>query len=362
MTYDVAIIIGTRPEAIKMFPVIHELRQREVPIRVISTGQQKHLLEMTLFSLGIQPDIELDLMVNEVTNTSMVESAVHNLTKLFRKESPRIVLVQGDTFSAMAGAISGYLNRIPVGHVEAGLRSHDLNSPWPEEGARRAIDAISTLLWVPTLEDLVLVAQDQRVSVTGNTIVDSLRMLLSSTQADSYDKPYILITLHRRESFGETLERALISIIELSETLELEFIFIQHPNPQVTKAVKNSGLEKSKVKIIEPVAYIDFLKILSNSVLLITDSGGLQEEASVLGKPMVILREKTERGNAIVDGISKLSHPDGSELKKDVSQLLEVTQLKNEMNFQIFGDGFASTRIVNDVQLFLKENNHEPNL
>lgn len=354
MRKKVALVIGTRPEAIKLMPVFRALNKAEIPVSLISTGQQRDLLALTLKDLDLSVDYELNLMMDSPTKTSFLTRATESLGELFASEKFGFVVVQGDTFSALAGAIAGYLHGIPIGHVEAGLRSGDLNSPWPEEGIRRMIDGVATLLWAPTRKDLIPVAQDQKITVTGNTVVDAIRLILGRNKKSSHESIDIIITLHRRESFGKTLSSALKNLSELSaKHSDYNFVFIKHPNPAVREAIDESGLEKSRVRIINPIAYTDFITYLDTSKLIITDSGGLQEEAHVLGIPMIVLRETTERSDAISVGRSTLSAPDGSSLEKDFTDLIGTSR---ETGGNIaFGHGFASEQIAEQISEFLKD-------
>lgn len=346
-THRIAIVVGTRPEAIKCFPLVRELKNQNIETILISTGQQRQLIKETLSSLKMSPDYDLDLMTVNQSPAGFLTKALGALDVIFENTSPTLVIVQGDTLSAYAGALCAYFRRIPIGHVEAGLRSHDLYSPWPEEGIRRGIDSIANYLWVPTSEDVLKVEKDQKVSIVGNTVVDALRILLNENPSEREKKDLIIVTLHRRESFGELMTLAMRSLIELSKTTTHEIVFIEHPNPNVRKSIQESELEATRIKIMSPIPYLDFIKIFESCALLITDSGGLQEEATVLGIPTVILREKTERISALDPSRSKLSPPDGSELVTDSLDLMNRSRTK--VNFTTFGDGFTSARIVSEI-------------
>ena len=349
----VAVIFGTRPEAIKLFPVINELKARNFDPIVISTGQQRDLLLMTLESLKLVPDISLELMHPNPTNTSFMETCISHLNNRIKNEKIAFVIVQGDTFSAAAGAITGYLNQIPVGHVEAGLRSNNLYSPWPEEGLRRIIDGISNLLWAPTSRDLVPVHSDQKIHVVGNTVADALRLIVDRNKTTQNGSGPIVVTLHRRESFGDTMISALNNLVVLSENMDREVIFLQHPNPMVADAIAKSDLSKSNIKVISPLPYVEFMQLISRSSLLITDSGGLQEESSILNIPTIVLRDTTERLDALEENRSFLSPPDGSRLEADSKRLLENFKYESSGKSSAFGEGFSSTKIVDDLESWL---------
>jgi UDP-N-acetylglucosamine 2-epimerase (non-hydrolysing) len=344
----VALIFGTRPEVIKLYPVYLELRNRNIETLLISTGQQRHLLEDTLRSLDVTPDYALDLMTDNQSPSEFLSRATSSIAQLFQTLTPDLVLVQGDTLSAYAGAQAGYFTQIQVGHVEAGLRSHSLYSPWPEEGIRRAIDSFSNFLWVPTENDLVSHEPDQKCFVTGNTVVDALRIISQPSERKTNKDKNILVTLHRRESFGQVLTSAISELINYQGLTKYNMTFIQHPNPNVLKSLNEADIWSSSIKVVAPIPYVDFIQELRSCDLLITDSGGLQEEATVLNIPTIILRETTERNSAITPGRSKLSAPNGIDIKRDAEELLSHKLTHNE-NLNEFGDGYAAKRIVDSL-------------
>lgn len=344
----VALIFGTRPEVIKLYPVFLELKDRNIETLLISTGQQRHLLEDTLRSLEITPNYELDLMTDNQSPSEFLSRATSAISALFQSLTPDLVLVQGDTLSAYAGAQAGYFAQIQVGHIEAGLRSHSLYSPWPEEGIRRAIDSFSNFLWVPTEGDLVSHEPDQKCFVTGNTVVDALRIISHPSERKTNEKKNILVTLHRRESFGKVLTSAISELIRYQELTNYNMTFIQHPNPNVLKSLNEADIWSSSITVVPPIPYVDFIQELSRCDLLITDSGGLQEEATVLKIPTIILRDTTERNSALTPGRSKLSAPNGECIMRDAEELLSNGTTHNE-NANEFGDGFAAKRIVDSL-------------
>jgi UDP-N-acetylglucosamine 2-epimerase (non-hydrolysing) len=247
---------------------------------------------------------------------------------------------------------------IPVGHVEAGLRSGDLKAPWPEEGNRRLIDSVSSLLWIPTDSEKISGETDQMVEITGNTVVDSLRILSENKIHKHEAYNLILVTLHRRESFGEQMISAMKELIKLSELVSHEILFIQHPNTKVEEAIAQSGLDKSRIKIIEPLKYSEFIELISVSTLLITDSGGLQEEAYSLGIPLIVVRDKTERIQALEGNPELLVGGDGKTL---VSQALYLLKNKSKANIDFsnnkFGDGHAARKILMSIENWYSQKN-----
>lgn len=347
-------IFGTRPEVIKLWPVIHEAKSRGIKTLVISTGQQQELLRDTLADLFISPDIDLNLMQLNTTLESFLTLAISELSVSLNNCKPSLVVVQGDTSSALAGALASYLLKIPIGHVEAGLRSGDLYSPWPEEGNRRLIDSLANFLWIPTKKSIIAPNNDQKINVVGNTVVDALRMILKnnfrSIELDS--KSYVLVTLHRRESFGEPMVSSMQEIIKFSNQIEHEVIFIQHPNPNVNWAMNESGMFGSRIRIMQPVPYSKFVEILRGASLLITDSGGLQEEATTLGVPLIIARDKTERMEAVSITQAELVGSHGENLIAVSEDFLnkKFSGDAKKLNDK-FGDGYAAKRIIDDVIL-----------
>ena len=350
--YEIVVIFGTRPEVIKLWPVIREARAQNLKVTTISTGQQRDLLVQTLEDLGIVADISIAPPDDGATVEDFVAKTLIALTKIFSQINPNLVIVQGDTGSATAGALAAYYSKIPVGHVEAGLRSNDLYAPWPEEGNRRIIDSISRILWVPTLKDAsVGIGADQELKVVGNTVVDALKIIIAQigNEISSNTNLPVLITLHRRESFGKPMVKTLAEIVRLSENISNPVIFLQHPNPNVDVALRESNFRDSNVQIISPMRYSEFIRLLSKSALLITDSGGLQEEAVTLGIPFLVARDKTERSSGISEELnSRLIGADGEQLYASAIEYLKIRRATISMR-KTFGDGDSSKRIVSDV-------------
>ncbi len=345
------IVIGTRPEAIKLWPVILKAKELGIDYRVVSTGQQKDLLNQTLVDLNLDVDFELQPPGAISSPENFVFETTAKLKEILKKIKPRIVIVQGDTGSALAGALAAFFSQIPVGHVEAGLRSHNLLAPWPEEGNRRMIDSISKYLWVPTIADSnIPCSKDQEVLVVGNTVVDALRIILRERPSlSAAEKKKIVVTLHRRESFGSPLISTMKNLVILSELIDHEIIFYQHPNPNVESAILESNLKKSRVKIRAPLPYTEFIKNLQDVVLLITDSGGLQEEATTMRIPLLVVRDTTER----LAGISQNSHSrlvgSSGELLIDsaLEFLKDIKNTEETLNFSnTYGDGESADRIL----------------
>lgn len=356
MNLKVALVAGTRPEFLKIYPVIVELKNQGVDHILISTGQQRDLAKQALNSLGLKPQIDLNLMQENQTPDQFLTSTIEKLNEVFTTHNPNFVIVQGDTSSALAGALAGYFNKIPVGHVEAGLRSHNLYSPWPEEGFRRLIDSISSILWFPTENSLRVLEKDQSGSVVGNTIVDMLRIKSEQQSEIIYNQNRIIVTLHRRESFETTLENALKKIMAIASESSHEIIFIKHPNPNIGRMLKKVNFSGPNLKVIDPLPYLEFIDLMRKSGAVITDSGGLQEEARSLQVPLLVMRDTSERMEAIDGQKYCLTEPDGSKLKEDLARVISLgksPKLITETN--PFGDGFSAKRIVDGIVMSHKK-------
>jgi UDP-N-acetylglucosamine 2-epimerase (non-hydrolysing) len=346
----IALVAGTRPEVLKIYPIIIELRTRGIDYLLFSTGQQRDLVKQTLNSLEITPDIDLNLMQDNQSPEEFLSLTLEKLNDEFESYKPNFIVVQGDTSSALAGALAGYFKKIPVGHVEAGLRSHNLYSPFPEEGFRRLIDSISTLLWFPTENSARNLEKDQTGAVSGNTIVDMLRIRAAQESNIVHDPKRILVTLHRREAFETTLEDALKQIKQLASDTSFDIIFIEHPNPNVRKMLDKVGFTGPNLKIEKPLPYLDFIDLMSKSSVVITDSGGLQEEARSLQIPLLVMRENSERMEALNGKQYRLTSPDGSRLRDDLREVLSYSQTTDSSSdLNPFGDGYSAKRIVDGI-------------
>lgn len=359
------VIIGTRPEIIKMAPVIRELKlKKEIECKVIFTGQHRELASSALKTFEIQVDESLDVMLPGQSSVSLMQKIIGASGQAMTRHRPDLVLVHGDTTSACGSAIAAHLLHIKVGHVEAGLRSGDLWAPWPEESNRRIIDSIASLHFAPTAQASEILKREghqETTHITGNTIIDSIywaknvlsgpkRMILRS-QSSHPDKKLVLVTSHRRESFGDPLRNVLRAIRKLPE-LGLEVVFPIHPNPEVKLLVNEIlGENPMGISIIEPLEYLEMVKILLGSWLVITDSGGLQEEAPALGIPVLITRERTERQEVVDSGAAILVGFDEKLIFSEVKRLMESHSDYERMSKSIspYGDGTASKQIVDII-------------
>ena len=354
------IVFGTRPEAIKIAPVALGLRGRRGEFETVlcSTGQHIDMLNQTLSVFGLKPDIDLELMAPRQTLADLTARAVEALDNVMTRVRPDLVVVQGDTTSAMVGALAAYYHRTPVVHVEAGLRTDNPYQPFPEEGNRRLIGTLAALHFAPTSSAAYRLQQEgvpeRRIFVTGNTVIDSLlRVRENSGHGGNLARPSsrrrVLVTMHRRENRGAALEgtcRALLQLVDRNP--DVEVVFPVHPSPFVREPVTRLLSGHARIILTGPLGYQEFILLMDSCHLILTDSGGIQEEAPALGKPVLVLRDTTERPEAINAGTARLVGP-------DPSRVLSVTEtlLHNEKAYQAmaraknpYGDGRAAERIL----------------
>jgi UDP-N-acetylglucosamine 2-epimerase (non-hydrolysing) len=359
------IIVGTRPEAIKLAPVIKALRESgdDFSVRVVTSGQHGEICRSALAAFGLTADSELDI---EPISGSLADAAGNLLRafgRRFADSRPDLILVQGDTTTAMAAALAGFYAQIPVAHVEAGLRSGDLAHPFPEEANRRIIDAVSEILLPPTPQAQSNLSRAgfgaERCPVTGNTVVDALQQLCASRppilhgsgveEADLLGRRLILVTTHRRESWGGDLEAICGAIREIAERWTNIVVALPvHPNPNVQRTVRKLLAGHPRIRLLSPLEYIPFLALMRRAYLILTDSGGVQEEAPSLGVPVLVLRKTTERPEAAEAGLARIIGTDPRAIVEHVEELLEDEQAYRQMTTAInpYGDGLASERIV----------------
>jgi len=358
-------VIGTRPEAIKMAPVLLRLREeQELDVRLCLTGQHRELIEPVLRLFGIDADFELDLMAPGQSLNAFAARAIERLDELLDKMAPDRVLVHGDTTTAFAAAIAAYHRGVPVGHVEAGLRTYHLAAPFPEEMNRRAVDLVADLLFAPTeraRRNLQAEGASGTVHVTGNTGIDALHLALGKLEADEElrrstdselpaldrDRMLLLVTGHRRESFGEGLRSVCSALERLSERGDLDIVYPVHLNPEVQRPVEEALGRCPRVRLIAPLGYLPMVRLMQRADLILTDSGGIQEEAPSLGKPVLVTRGVTERPEAVESGKARLVGTDTGAIVAAVSGLLDDEQAGAAFGAgpNPYGDGKASERI-----------------
>jgi UDP-N-acetylglucosamine 2-epimerase (non-hydrolysing) len=364
----VLFVLGTRPETIKLAPVFKRLREHseEFETRLLVTAQHRTLLDDALQTFTMFPDYDLDIMRPGQSLFESTARIVAALEAVLIKEDPDLILVQGDTTTTLCGALGGFYRRIPVGHVEAGLRTGDLAEPFPEEMNRALVARLATLHFASTEAASKNLLQEgvkaHRIFVTGNTGIDALietraGLLSGRLRAEGLPeldsrKKLILVTAHRRESFGEGLERICQGLVALAARSDVEIVFPVHPNPNVRDVVNRRLGGYKTIKLIGPLAYVPFVALMMRAHVLLTDSGGIQEEAPSLGKPVLVMRDKTERAEAVAGGTARLVGADPSRIVAETVSLLE-----NAMEYSSrsrienpFGDGHASTRILGIIR------------
>ena len=361
----VAVVFGTRPEAIKLFPVIHALRARDhVDVRVIVTAQHRGLLDQVLEIAGIKPDVDLDVMTPNQTLDGLTAKLIVDLGRAFDAEKPDRIVVHGDTLTTMVASLAAYYRKIPVAHVEAGLRSGDIYHPWPEEVNRRVVACVADMYFAPTRTAADALLRENRdaasIHVTGNTVIDALlatreRIVAMPALAAGLDelaerfagKRIIAVTSHRRENFGGGMEAIARSIADIAARPDVAVIFPVHPNPNVRPIMEGVLGGLPNVAMIEPLDYPHFVRLLDLCHLVLTDSGGVQEEAPSLGKPVLVMRETTERPEGVAAGTAKLVGTDRGRIVREVLSLLDDEAAYRAMAraHNPFGDGLASQRI-----------------
>lgn len=355
----IALVFGTRPEAIKMCPLVNELKSRpqEFSTVVCVTGQHREMLDQVLDVFGVSPEHDLAIMKPKQTLFDITSDVLLKIRKVMECEEPDAVLVHGDTTTSFAAALAAFYLQIPVGHVEAGLRTRNLYSPWPEEFNRQAVDVISWWYFAPTeisRQNLLDEAKpDNRIFVTGNTGIDALRHTVQEDYTNSEldwaaDSRLILITAHRRENLGEPMHRMFRAIRRvMEERPDTKAIYPIHMNPQVRKAAHEELDGFDRLRIIDPLEVVDFHNFMARSHLILTDSGGIQEEAPSLGKPVLVMRDTTERPEGVKAGTLRLVGTGEETIYREFSRLLDDSKAYAEMSHASnpYGDGHASERI-----------------
>ena len=364
-TQRILTIFGTRPEAIKLFPLIHCLAtDSRFESRVCVTGQHRGMLDQVLEIAGIVPDHDLDLMQPDQTLDSLTANLLEGLGAVLDSEQPDWVVVQGDTATAMTGALAAYYRKIPVAHVEAGLRSGNIHHPWPEEVNRKIIGTIAALHCAPTgTSAAALKAENvdpETIHVTGNTVIDALQWVsgkieeqpglaggLAELETRFAGKRVIGLTSHRRENFGKGMQAIADAVRQIAARDDVAVIFPVHLNPNVRQVMQAELAGLENVALVEPLDYPHFARLIAISHLMLTDSGGVQEEAPALGKPVLVMRETTERPEGIEAGTARLVGTDAAAIVQAVNRLLDDTAAYSEMAraHNPFGDGKSARRI-----------------
>lgn len=367
MTKKLLFVFGTRPEAIKMAPLILEAKKSQrFEVKVCVTGQHREMLDQVLSLFKIIPDYDLNVMSPNQTLNSVTSNVISGLNQVLNNESFDCVLVHGDTTTTMAASLSAFHSRIRVVHVEAGLRTYNIYSPWPEEMNRRIAGLLSYLHLAPTeASKSNLLAEgipSEKVYVTGNTVIDALLWVVNKLETDKHfgeriannfsfldsTKKLILVTGHRRENFGGQFEDLCGGLLKIAEQKDVQIVYPVHLNPNVQEPVKRILGSARNIFLLPPQEYLPFVYLMKKSYLIITDSGGVQEEAPSLGKPVLVMRETTERPEAVSAGTVRLVGPVGEKIYQNTLQLLDDSNEYKKMSSATnpYGDGLASKRIV----------------
>lgn len=374
----IMLVFGTRPEAIKMCPLVKEFQKhpQEFETIVCVTGQHREMLDQVLDIFEVSPDYDLNIMKQGQDLYDVTARVLTGMRDVLKESQPDIVLVHGDTTTSTAAALAAFYQQIPVGHVEAGLRTHNIYSPWPEEMNRQITTRIATYNFSPTpLSEKNLIEEKAmgKIFVTGNTVIDALHYVVNKLKNDEtiamaqdtvllnagYDvsrlaggKKLVLITGHRRENFGDGFIRMVTAMKDLSEKYpDVDFVYPMHLNPNVRKPIHEvfgENLTRPNFFFIEPLQYLEFVHLMSKATIVLTDSGGIQEEAPGLGKPVLVMRDTTERPEALESGTVHLVGTDYDKIMNEVSTLLEDAEAYSKMSQAVnpYGDGLACGRIV----------------
>ena len=367
MKYKVTMVFGTRPEAIKMAPLARVLRRTpEIELRICSTGQHREMLQQVLNSFELEVDEDLDVMTQGQTLNSLSLQMMGKLDDSYDRHRPDIVLVHGDTTTSFIAALTAFNRQIPVGHVEAGLRTGNIHQPWPEEANRRLTAVIADLHFPPTKASRDNLLREgvniDQIEVTGNTVIDALLWMREHLHKTDWkpapdsplarftgDRRVVLITGHRRENFGKGFERICQALAELAQRFpDVDFVYPVHLNPQVQNAVYGLLSDKANIHLIAPQDYQNFVWLMDRAYIILTDSGGIQEEAPALGKPLLVLRRVTERPAVLEGGTVVLVGTNTGRIVSEASHLLRDEEVYEQMSrvFSPYGDGHASEKIV----------------
>lgn len=357
----VLVVIGTRPEAIKLASVVDAAKREPelFEIVVVTTSQHRDLLDQMTEAFGISPDIDLNIMKPNQTLSQITGSAINGLHQAITETEPDVVVVQGDTTSTFVGALAAFYCQVPVAHVEAGLRTYDKNQPFPEEINRRLTSQIAEYHFAPTDQSRGNLLRENipesKVWVTGNTCIDALNLVLGqrqSTGAGDNGIKRILLTAHRRENHGAPLHRICEAVVKLT-TLhpEIEVVYPMHPSPKVREVVVPALKDIPRVKLVDPMGYIEFVNAMADANIILTDSGGVQEEAPSLNKPVLVMRETTERPEGVTAGTLKLVGTEVDTIVNAVSHLLNQQSAYDEMasSTNPYGDGTAGQQIMETI-------------
>lgn len=366
-------IFGTRPEAIKMAPLVNQLKKEEelVPI-VVVTAQHREMLDSVLDTFNIQPDYDLNIMKSGQTLSDITTKVLKGLEAVIQQEQPDMILVHGDTMTAFASSLAAFYNQVAIGHVEAGLRTWNKYSPYPEEMNRQMISKLADLHFAPTAQAKMNLLNENtdasKIAVTGNTAIDAM----ATTIQDNYHsevmerhkgKRVLLLTAHRRENLGKPMEHIFSAVRKLVEAHEdVVAVYPMHKNPKVRAIAQRYLSHHDRIELIEPLDVVDFHNFAHQSYLILTDSGGIQEEAPSLGKPVLVLRETTERPEGVAAGTLKLAGTNEADVYREAEQLLTDQAIYKQMSETAnpYGDGKASQRICDNIKYYFSLTSEKP--
>lgn len=360
-------VFGTRPEAIKMAPLVKKMETNpNIISKVLVTGQHRQMLDSVLYIFNIKPDFDLNIMKHGQTIQDITSKVMYGVCDIIKNNfKPDLLLVHGDTSTSFSSALGAFYEKIPVGHVEAGLRTGNIYSPYPEEMNRKLIGSLSTYHFAPTINNKTNLLKEniseKNIIITGNTVIDALHSVIDvnydfskdeNLKKVDFNKKIILLTCHRRENWGTPMENIFDAINKVaSENKDIQIIYPVHMNPQIVK-LANEKLTQENIILIEPLEYVEFANLINKSHLILTDSGGLQEEAPSLGKPVLVLRTETERPEAVYAGTVKVIGVEYENVYKEITNILndkkEYDKMSNAVN--PYGDGKACDRIIDFIE------------
>ncbi|MDO9555241.1 MAG: UDP-N-acetylglucosamine 2-epimerase (non-hydrolyzing) [Atribacterota bacterium] len=363
----IAMIFGTRPETIKMFPIISEIKKypQLIDYRIIVSGQHREMLDQMLEIFQINSDYDLNIMEQGQSLSDITKNSLLGIGKILKEEKPSMVLVQGDTTTTFTGALAAFYEKIKIGHVEAGLRTNNKYYPFPEEINRHLTSVLTDLHFAPTTQSYENLLSEgvkrEDIFISGNTVIDSLFSMIKDNyifresqlkDKKIFEKKIILVTMHRRENWGEPLKETCQAINKIiNENSDISVIFPLHKNPEIRRNVQEILQNKKNILLLDTLDYDDMVNLMSKSYIILTDSGGIQEEGPSLGKPVLVLRDETERPEAVKAGVVKLVGTNEERIYSEVDLLLNSREKYMEMSKSInpYGDGKASERIVKKI-------------
>jgi len=375
----IMLIFGTRPEAIKMFPIISEIKKYPhlIESKIIVSGQHREMLDQMLEIFQINPDYDLNIMKQSQSLSHITKNSLLGIEKILKKERPSMVLVQGDTTTTFTGALAAFYQKIKIGHIEAGLRTNNKYYPFPEEINRHLTSVLADLHFAPTENSCKNLLSEgirrENIFVSGNTVIDSLFLMIKENyifreprlrDIKISEKKNILVTMHRRENWGRPLRETCQALVKLiNDYSDLAVIFPIHKNPEIRKIVNEILKSRKEVLLLDTLDYKDMVNLMCKSYIILTDSGGIQEEAPSLGKPVLVLREETERPEAVEAGVVKLIGTNSKNIIKEIKELLDDEEKYLEMarNINLYGDGKASERIIKRILHYFNLIDQSPN-